>query len=117
MCDRGSIHNLNMGGLFHEDPIERSIIMGKITKKEIKKLLKAARKKEFRKCIEDQIIKEANKKTGSADPIVIDACIEIGVEKTEGVVSSGKIQSSALRRCTYICYVIGGTRICRRICY
>ena len=60
MCDRGSIRNLNMGGLFHEDPIERSIIMGKITKKEIKKLLKAARKKEFRKCIEDQIIKEAN---------------------------------------------------------
>ena len=104
-------------GLLPEDPIERGIIMDKITDKELKKLLKKTRKKKFRDDVQDAVKEHANNKLGGAVPIVIDACIEIGVEKTEGVVSSGKIQSSALRRCTYICYVIGGTRICRRICY
>jgi hypothetical protein len=91
--------------------------MDKITDKELKKLLKKTRKKNFRDDVQDAVKEHANDKLGDTVPIVIDACIEIGVENNEGMVSSGKTQSSALRRCTYICYVIGGTRICRKICY
>ena len=104
-------------GLLPEDPIERGIIMDKITGKELKKLLKKTRKKKFRDDVQDAVKKQANEKIGDTVPIVIDVCVKIGVENTEDMVSSGKAKSNALRRCTYICYVIGGTRICRRICY
>jgi len=96
--------------------------MGKLTKNEVKKLLKLVRKDIWK-----GIKEEAKEKNGSMDPIIIDdVCIEMGVEdevpvskasKVKGKASKGKVKSSALTRCIYICYVIGGTRICRKICY
>jgi len=91
--------------------------MDKITKKELKKLLKKTRTKKFREEVEDKVKEEAKSKLGDTDSIVIAANIEIGVVNTEDKVASGKVKSNALRRCTYICYVIGGARICREICY
>jgi hypothetical protein len=80
VCDRGSIHNLNIGGLFHEDPIERSIIMGKITKKKIEKHLKKVHYRKFKKCLRGLVAEAVDEQIGNgeADQIEIkDISLEI----------------------------------------
>jgi hypothetical protein len=125
-----------MGGLFHEDPIERSIIVGKITKKKLEKHLKKVHDKEFKKMLRDLVMEAADEQIGDdgADEIAIkDISIEITSEppgsmassvKSKGKRSKGKgkgkskAKSMALMHCVYYCYVRGGTRICRLLfCY
>ena len=129
MCEKNNTHSglkfdyENIDGLFHEDPIQRSIIMGKLTKKKLDKLFKKLDKK-FRKDMQNLVKAAAKEKIGDAevDSIVLDdVSIEITSENTESMASSSKSKSkasksSASARCIYYCYVRGGTRICIRIC-
>jgi len=93
--------------------------MAKITKKKLDKIFKKVNKK-FRKDVQDLVKAVAKEKAGDAgaDSIVIDdISVEIAFENPERKASIAKSESAALTRCIYYCYVIGGTRICRKICY
>jgi hypothetical protein len=100
------------GGLFHEDPIERSIIMlGKLKEKDIKELVKAARDG-----IGDLIEEEAIKKIGDS-PITVEITIEMDDEPPP-LVESKTDTSAALRQtCRYICITYGGSTRCYKVCY
>jgi len=108
-----------MGGL-HEDPIERSNIMGKITKKKLDKEFKQVYSKKFRKKVQE-LVKEAAKgklgEDGSDCVVLDDVSIMITSENPNSLGSSATSKSNAAAGCFYYCYVIGGSRICRKICY
>jgi hypothetical protein len=100
--------------------------MEKLTKKMLDKHFKKVYKKAFRKAVQKHVKAVAIGKLGGtgSDRIVIDdISIEITSENPESKVSSAKSISSAKTiskasaRCFYYCYVIGGERICRKICY
>jgi hypothetical protein len=116
--------------------------MGKITKKKLEKHFKdvykkTRKKKTLGKEIEEHVksiaIKEleAHGDEGMEKIVIDNISIEIWSENPESMVareqpailaSSAKpammaSADEALTRCYYYCYVIGGTRICRKICW
>ena len=100
--------------------------MEKLTKKMLDKHFKKVYKKAFRKAVQEHVKAVAIGKLGGtgSDRIVIDdISIEITSENPQSKVSSAKSITSAKSiskasaRCFYYCYVIGGERICRKICY
>jgi hypothetical protein len=112
--------HINYGRFIHGDLIERSIFMEKLTKKMLDKHFKKVYKKAFRKAVQKHVKAVAIGKLGDtgSDRIVIDdISIEITSENPQSKVSSAKSISKASARCFYYCYVIGGERICRKICY
>jgi len=107
--------------------IDRNTIMGKLTKKMFNKHLdhicnkKKFRKKEkkFLQEVQGQVAMAAIEKLGDdeLDSIVIDdVSIEITAVNSE-IKASNKSKSMAAKQCFIYCYVIGGQRICRTICY
>ena len=107
--------------------------MGKITKKMLEKHFKGIHKKTRKKKTLGKEVEEHVKSIAIAqleahgddgmERIVIDnVTIEIWPEDPEGMVSSGKSAGAAFSgdastRCIYYCYVIGGRRICRKVCW
>lgn len=107
--------------------------MGKITKKKLEKHLKGMykikrKKKTLGKEIDEQVKSLAIKELEAhgdevMEKIVIDnISIEIWSENPESIGSSATSvtmasQANASTNCYYYCYVIGGRRICRQICW
>ena len=116
--------------------------MGKITKKKLEKHLKGVykktrKKKTLGKEIEEHVksiaIKEleAHGDEGMEKIVIDNISIEIWPENPENMAPDAKpvIMASSAKhammasadeastRCFYYCYVIGGTRICRKICW
>ena len=94
-------------GLFHEVPKDRSIIMGNITEKEIKKLVKLVRK-DVGKKIEEEAIKYIG-----TNPIKFDMQVE---DIEMGVNDSPSEKLNTLTDCYYICITIFGVRYCWQYC-
>ena len=107
--------------------------MGKITKKILEKHFKGMHKKTRKKKTLGKEIDEHVKSIAMAkleahgcdcmDSIIIDnVSIEICSEDPEGKELSGKSAGAAFSgdastSCIYYCYVIGGRRICRKVCW
>lgn len=107
--------------------------MGKITKKKLEKHFKniykkTRKKKTLGKEIEEHVksiaIKElqAHGDDGMEKIVIDNISIEIWSENPESMASSvgAAVVTSgadASTRCYYYCYVIGGRRICRKICW
>ncbi|MGB5715588.1 MAG: hypothetical protein WBN81_00655 [Gammaproteobacteria bacterium] len=94
--------------------------MKKITKKILNKRFKKIYNKAFRKAVQEHVKAVAIGKLGDdgSDHIVIDnISLEITSDNPEIMASSTESASKASARCFYYCYVIGGERICRKICY
>ena len=94
--------------------------MKKITKNILNKRFMKVYDKAFRKAVQEHVKAVAIGKLGDAgsDHIVIDdISLEITSENPEIKASSTESKSKASARCFYYCYVIGGERICRKICY
>ena len=106
--------------------------MGNITKKKFEKHFKEAckkkhKKKTLRKEI-DELMKsiaikelEAHGEEGMEKIVIDNVSIEILSELPTSTASGEKPESmasasAAASNCFYYCYVIGGTRICRKIC-
>lgn len=80
--------------------------MGKITKKEIKKLVKVA-KEDLGDLIEQELINKIG-----TNPIVYDSRIEIELDAN----NSPTEPFAASTQCFYICITIGGVRYCWQYC-
>ena len=107
--------------------------MGKITKKMLEKHFKGIykktrKKKTLGKEIEEHVKSiaiaqlEAHGDDGMERIFIDNVSIEICSEDPEGKVSSGKSAGAAFSgdastSCFYYCYVIGGRRVCRKVCW
>lgn len=107
--------------------------MGKLTKKKLKKHLKGVHKKKHKKKtlakeidehVRAIVIREleAHGDEGMEKIVIDDVSIEISSEDPEIEASSARSATApaarnAAARCCYYCYVIGGTKICRQICW
>ena len=107
--------------------------MAKITKKKLEKHLKGVYKKtrkkktlgkEIEEYVKSVAIKEleAHGDDGMEKIVIDNVSIEIWADDPESMASSAKLavaasEAVASTRCYYYCYVIGGRRICRKICW
>ncbi|MDH3221333.1 MAG: hypothetical protein OEO19_17515 [Gammaproteobacteria bacterium] len=85
--------------------------MGNLTKKEIKKLLKAVRED-----LEVALEEEAYKKYDAGEPIAIDMKVEMGEGTPPPPIAKQGDDSNALTVCFWICYTIDGRRYCWQYC-
>jgi 3-deoxy-D-manno-octulosonate 8-phosphate phosphatase KdsC-like HAD superfamily phosphatase len=108
-------------------------VVGRISKKNLEKHFKGVHKKKRKnktlgKEVEEHVksiaIKEleAHGDDGLEKIVIENVSIEIWSEDPEKVVASARSaivasEATASTRCFYYCYVIGGRRICRKICW
>lgn len=114
-------------------PSNEENVMGKISKKKLEKHFKGVHKKKRKnktlgKEIEEYVKSvafkelEAHGDDGLEKIVIENVSIEIWSEDPGKAVSSARSaivasEATVATRCFYYCYVIGGRRICRKICW